>query len=668
MEKLKYSSFLKLLCYLLIPIVTIILILSMADVFITAEYGEFNSQQDAIKTYNFGEEYLYNIISEVRYIKSNQERILEDYTQYSKITDNSYQNSIYYKPLINSTSSIYDYIEFIIIDEETGILYTNIRTEEYQKEINEITNNETFWTYEDGNIKTNIEAINQENAKYIIASYSTNYLEGMKIYTRFDDNSYTYSNSYFIQQAVYNMFKTNQNLPAYLIPITSISLIVMVIYLIWALGHEKDKKEIQLNGVDKIPYEILSVIVFFVIGILISLGVASIETQVINQKMLISLLLLSYLGSYASFAAWVTTTIKRIKAKEFLHSFLIYKICKWFVVKIKTLVERLLDKEDNTKNIAIVYWGFVIISCIIAMIFNSFLGTIILLAFWFWVFHEIMQYNKKLNKINLALKEIYEGHSDIDLDEEELKGVLKSMAKYINDIAGGFTNAIEQSLKSERLKTELITNVSHDIKTPLTSIINYVDLLKQEDIKDEKIKQYIDILNQKSLRLKKLIEDLVEASKVSSGNVKLNIETINLKELLQQTIGEFEDKFEKKELIIDVNLPQEDIKIQADNRYMYRIIENLFSNITKYAADKTRVYIDLTKQNNEIKLEIKNISKDRLNISADELMQRFVRGDKSRYTEGSGLGLSIAKSLTELQGGRFNIQIDGDLFKVIIKW
>ena len=619
MEKLKYSSFLKLLCYLLIPIVTIILILSMADVFITAEYGEFNSQQDAIKTYNFGEEYLYNIISEVRYIKSNQERILEDYTQYSKITDNSYQNSIYYKPLINSTSSIYDYIEFIIIDEETGILYTNIRTEEYQKEINEITNNETFWTYEDGNIKTNIEAINQENAKYIIASYSTNYLEGMKIYTRFDDNSYTYSNSYFIQQAVYNMFKTNQNLPAYLIPITSISLIVMVIYLIWALGHEKDKKEIQLNGVDKIPYEILSVIVFFVIGMLISLGVASIETQVINQKMLISLLLLSYLGSYASFAAWVTTTIKRIKAKEFLHSFLIYKICKWFVVKIKTLVERLLD-------------------------------------------------NKKLNKINLALKEIYEGHSDIDLDEEELKGVLKSMAKYINDIAGGFTNAIEQSLKSERLKTELITNVSHDIKTPLTSIINYVDLLKKENIQDEKVKEYIKILDQKSQRLKKLTEDLVEASKVSSGNVKLNIESINIKELFNQTIGEFKDRFEAKDLKIEVQMPSEDIKIKADSRYLYRIIENLFSNITKYALDSSRVYIDVVENDKEKDSGNNKISKDRLNISADELMQRFVRGDKSRYTEGSGLGLSIAKSLTELQGGRFNIQIDGDLFKVIIKW
>ena len=242
------------------------------------------------------------------------------------------------------------------------------------------------------------------------------------------------------------------------------------------------------------------------------------------------------------------------------------------------------------------------------------------------------------------------------------------MAKYINDIAGGFTNAIEQSLKSERLKTELITNVSHDIKTPLTSIINYVDLLKKEDINNAQIEQYIAVLDKKSQRLKKLIEDLVEASKVSSGNVKLNMEVINLKELLNQMVGEFEDKLEKKNLKLEMDLPEENVLIKADNRYLYRVIENVFSNISKYALEGSRVYIKLEKQKEEVYLEFKNISKDKLNISAEELMQRFVRGDKSRYTEGSGLGLSIAESLTELQGGKFKIDIDGDLFKVEIRW
>ena len=216
------------------------------------------------------------------------------------------------------------------------------------------------------------------------------------------------------------------------------------------------------------------------------------------------------------------------------------------------------------------------------------------------------------------------------------------------------------------MKTELITNVSHDIKTPLTSIINYVDLLKTENIKNEKAKEYIEILEGKSQRLKKLIEDLVEVSKASSGNLKLNIEKINLVELIKQTTGEFEDKFKEKNLIIETNMLDNNIYINADNRYMYRVIENIFSNISKYALEGSRVYIDVNKNKDQAKIEIKNISKEKLNISADELMQRFVRGDKSRTTEGSGLGLSISKSLVELQNGKFNIIIDGDLFKVEI--
>ena len=242
------------------------------------------------------------------------------------------------------------------------------------------------------------------------------------------------------------------------------------------------------------------------------------------------------------------------------------------------------------------------------------------------------------------------------------------MAIYVNDIAGGFSNAIEESLQSERLKTELITNVSHDIKTPLTSIINYVDLLKKEELQNEKVKEYVKILDMKSQRLKKLTEDLVEASKVSSGNVQLQIEEINLKELIHQSIGEFEDRFKEKGLQIECKMPKEEIKIRADNRYLYRVIENIFSNVTKYALENSRVYIDMKKEKSKIEMSIKNISKEKLNISSEELMQRFVRGDKARYTEGSGLGLSIAKSLTELQGGIFHIYIDGDLFKVVMEW
>ena len=196
-------------------------------------------------------------------------------------------------------------------------------------------------------------------------------------------------------------------------------------------------------------------------------------------------------------------------------------------------------------------------------------------------------------------------------------------------------------MKSERLKTELITNVSHDIKTPLTSIINYVDLMKQENIENEKVKEYLEILDNKSQRLKKLTEDLVEASKASSGNIKLNIEKLNVKELIKQVRGEFEDKFEQRGLEIIENLPEDEIYIEADSRYMFRVMENMYVNISKYALENSRVYIDIKKENDNVKIELKNISKDKLNITVDELMQRFVRGDSARTTEGSGLGLSL---------------------------
>ena len=243
--------------------------------------------------------------------------------------------------------------------------------------------------------------------------------------------------------------------------------------------------------------------------------------------------------------------------------------------------------------------------------------------------------------------------------------VFKSSVKYLNNISNGLENAVQERMKSERMKAELITNVSHDIKTPLTSIINYVDLLKKEDIANEKANEYINILDNKSQRLKKLTEDLIEASKVSTGNVSLNLEKINIVELIKQAIGEFEDKFQNKNLQIIVNCQENEININADSRYMYRVVENLFSNIYKYALENSRVYIDISiVDNTNVVIEMKNISKDKLNISADELMQRFVRGDRSRNTEGSGLGISIAQNLTELQNGTFELKLDGDLFKV----
>ena len=454
-------------------------------------------------------------------------------------------------------------------------------------------------------------------------------------------------------------------MPIYILPISVIATFAIGIYLCWAIGHEKGKDEIELGYIDKVPYEVL----FLAWAVLLTIF-ASVAVQCLNVANYITLIfaVLLYFICYIICAVTAVSTIKRLKARKFIKSFLTYKIGKWCFDKLKNLFETLDEKTTENKRLFWYYLLFIIVSVMLACLFYTGIAIILLIGFWIWSYYKLKKYIIDQEKIKNALKDIYEGKNDVKLNEEELTGVLKEMSVYVNDIASGFSNAIQESLKSERLKTELITNVSHDIKTPLTSIINYVDLLKKENIQDEKVKEYIKILDQKSQRLKKLTEDLVEASKVSSGNVKLNIESIDIKELFNQTIGEFKDRFEAKDLKIEVQMPSEDIKIKADSRYLYRIIENLFSNITKYALDSSRVYIDVVENNKCINISIKNISKDKLNISADELMQRFVRGDKSRYTEGSGLGLSIAKSLTELQGGKFDIIIDGDLFKVEIDW
>ena len=272
------------------------------------------------------------------------------------------------------------------------------------------------------------------------------------------------------------------------------------------------------------------------------------------------------------------------------------------------------------------------------------------------------------NKIRKGIERISNGDVDYKIELNHLHGQQLEIAEMVNNIGDGLQAAVEKSMKSERLKTDLITNVSHDIKTPLTSIINYVDLLKKENFQDPKVQHYIEVLEQKAQRLKVLTEDVVEASKVSSGNITLEYMRINFVEMIQQTSGEFEEKFKKRGLQEILKLPDEEVIIRVDGRRTWRILENIYNNAAKYAMEGSRVYADLKIVDGKARFELKNISEQPLNISADELTERFIRGDISRSTEGSGLGLSIARSLTEMQGGRFGLYLDGDLFKVIVEF
>mgnify|MGYP000955731189 CR=1 FL=1 len=271
-----------------------------------------------------------------------------------------------------------------------------------------------------------------------------------------------------------------------------------------------------------------------------------------------------------------------------------------------------------------------------------------------------------LQKLQIGSQKIAYGDLDYIIDTKHLFWDFKRHGENLNNISGGMSKAIDQRMKSERFKTELITNVSHDIKTPLTSIINYIDLIKREEIEDEKVKGFINVLDRQSYRLKKLIEDLVDASKASTGNMIVNSTRTEVGVLLTQAVGEYAERMADNDLELILNQPEESIAIMADGRLLWRVFDNLMGNICKYSQPGTRAYLNLEKSNGQVIITFRNISKYALNISSDELLERFIRGDSARTTEGSGLGLSIAKSLVELQKGQFDLVIDGDLFKVIL--
>ena len=333
-----------------------------------------------------------------------------------------------------------------------------------------------------------------------------------------------------------------------------------------------------------------------------------------------------------------------------------------------------------TTRIMITYSLFLIFNVVMIMAFSFLLFTyndlesrilmgavaVLFILLDLWVFHQMYKNAWQTDQINQALLNISNGNTTYKIDTRLFYGKERELAENINHISTGLETALQEKVRSERLKADLITNVSHDIKTPLTSIINYVDLIKREKIQDPRIQGYLEVLEQKSQRLKTLTEDLVEASKASSGNLKLDMTSIDFVELIYQTNGEFEEKFALRHLELVSTLPDDAMLIEADGRYLWRVLENLYNNAFKYAMEHSRVYVDITKEEDKILFTIKNISENPLNIRADELTERFVRGDVARTTEGSGLGISIAKSLTELQGGQFQLYIDGDLFKATV--
>lgn len=302
----------------------------------------------------------------------------------------------------------------------------------------------------------------------------------------------------------------------------------------------------------------------------------------------------------------------------------------------------------------------------VLMFFNSDIALLLWLLEKLVLYPLVLWYCVQLNQLKNGTEKIAGGEPGYQISTKRMNGIFKEQGEQINHISDGMTHAIEERMKSERFKTELITNVSHDIKTPLTSIINYVDLLEKEELHNETAQEYLEVLERQSSRLKKLIEDLIEASKASTGNLPVHLERLEAGIFMTQTVGEFEEKTKEAGLDLVIEKPETPVYIMADSRHFWRVIDNLMNNICKYAQSGTRVYINLEVKEAQVSITFRNTSKYPLNISSDELMERFVRGDASRNTEGSGLGLSIANSLMDLMGGTFRLYVDGDLFKVVL--
>ena len=455
----------------------------------------------------------------------------------------------------------------------------------------------------------------------------------------------------------------------------SVLWLIGMVWLTVTAGRRPEDEEIHLNGFDRWYTEIAAgaVIGIWLAGMIISGTLIANSSLGYSHAVVTVIVTCLICGTYtmAWFLLGYLSLIRRIKAGTLWKNSLIRKVLKWIGKCSGKLVDFARAFSRNTAEKikvllvggAFLFLQFLIIGC-------GFTGAgvflIILLIVDAAAVIFIIRKADGLDLIMDGLKKISDGELQYKIKTDTLTGKQKVMAEYINNIGSGLDAAVENSLKKERMQTELITNVSHDLKTPLTSIINYVDLMKRENPTDPKIQEYLRILDEKSQRLKVLTEDVVEASKASTGNIKLEMNDIDFVEMVQQVIGEFEEKFQEKNLTMMVHFTDEPSIIYADGQRMWRVLENVFGNVVKYAMEGTRVYAEISNRNKKVTFSLKNISAQPLNISADELTERFIRGDVARNTEGSGLGLSIAKSLTELQGGEFKLYLDGDLFKVMI--
>lgn len=684
---------------------------SEADVFINEEElykrheAEYYSALDHLKgTFEEGSEDYKKVLSNIQPIKDRVEMskhiLRSDMEKYKRDFYDDYENLAYYlenrdngKVIEHSDYDLKD-INKGNMDEKGIILYVTAVYDEH------------------GNVKVesypNVGETYLDNTYRNIGSLNDNEFNGIKnakITFAIPKDLKYYDNIYNVAYDARYRFIEPQIAMA-------VAGILLVFLLISVFIPKKIAEKILLtNLIRKIPLEIGIIISISLIPIFLASGVGFFyELQggqvlffkgsdpslfhragfIITQGLFYFISLLCFIGSIYYFK-----TLREGRLKDNLkNKSIIYRTIRWIGRKVKNSINRVRNvdlKDINTKMVVkylginfIILLGISILTVVItiptiflfgvngeiSILLCFIIGATLLLIYFIILF---LQYDKKVKKtiedykrLHALTGEIAEGN--LDFNEEENFGMFNSLGESLKDIKKGFKRAVIKEIKSERMKTELISNVSHDLKTPLTSIISYVDLLKNKDLEEEKRVEYLDILDKKSERLKELIEDLFEVSKATSGDIKLNVEKVDVVSLMKQALVELEDRINSANLKVVTNYSLEKAIVDLDPQRTFRVFENLLVNITKYSMEGSRVYIDIEENEEAIKITLKNISAHEITFTKEEIMERFQRGDKSRNTEGNGLGISIAKTFVEVQNGSFDINLDGDLFKVIIEF
>ena len=632
MSKLKSSFAAKAVAVFLLAVMGIVFVGSLIGVGVMADAGGYAGSANTLRE---------RVLSSMGYSQLYQtfERLYNgynpDYAQYRSGLDSAFR--------------------FVLRDEDTGkILFDGLDGADYQWYA------EKPYSIPDLNLSSKDFIITEDDSHSgsrgdSVTAADNVVIEGYILREPADgDNSDTFVSLYWAE-LIYNCRYQ-------LIVIAAVSFIlclVLFIFLLCAAGHRAGSEGIVPSFVDKIPFDLFTLLMIVAISCLWAI----LAEMSYDSILLIMLACLVILVAALLILLYIMSFAVRVKMGGLIKGCIIYKVLAWVWRLIRSVCHAI---AELVRGMPLVPKSCIAVAVILLLELISMSSGVVWLITNALLAAALIYTAICAKKLLTAGHKLAAGDESCVVDTAKFYGPFREHGENLNTIRDGVSLAVEARMRSEHFRTELITNVSHDIKTPLTSIINYVDLLGKEKPENEKMREYIDVLQRQSARLKKLIDDLLEASKASTGNLTVNAEPCDVGVLLDQTLGEYGEKLSAAGLEPVLTKPEKPVIIMADGRHMWCIFDNLLNNICKYSQRGTRVYLEVCERDGKAVVTFRNISSRQLNISSDELMERFVRGDSSRNTEGSGLGLNIAQSLAQLQKGTMELTVDGDLFKVTL--